>query len=91
MRVPDDLLNDLAAHKIHGRGRTGSKKSKFDAAVTAAAQSPSVVSSPDSVRRHRIADGKLIFYFSIIDQSIKLIHCNSKSVKKSITACMRVK
>ncbi|XP_043287870.1 acetylcholine receptor subunit alpha-like 2 [Venturia canescens] len=56
MRVPDDLLNDLAAHKIHGRGggRTGSKKSKFDAAISAAVQSQSLVSSPESDRRQRI-------------------------------------
>jgi len=52
MRVPDDLLNDLAAHKIHGRGRSG-KKSKFNAAIAAAAQS-SIVSSPDSARHQRI-------------------------------------
>lgn len=63
MRVPDDLLNDLAAHKIHGRGRTGSKKSKFDAAVSAAMQSPSVISSPDSARRQRIG-GKQYFFQS---------------------------
>ncbi|KMQ94021.1 acetylcholine receptor subunit alpha-like 2 protein [Lasius niger] len=30
MRVPDDLLSDLAAHKIHGRGRSGKKKNKID-------------------------------------------------------------
>ncbi|CAK9811584.1 Acetylcholine receptor subunit alpha-like 2 [Anthophora quadrimaculata] len=53
MRVPDDLLNDLAAHKIHGRGRSG-KKSKFNAAVAAAVQSSSIVSSPDSARHQRI-------------------------------------
>ena len=53
MRVPDDLLNDLAAHKIHGRGRSG-KKSKFNAAVAAAMQSSSIVSSPDSARHQRI-------------------------------------
>ncbi|XP_034184540.1 nicotinic acetylcholine receptor alpha2 isoform X1 [Osmia lignaria lignaria] len=53
MRVPDDLLNDLAAHKIHGRGRS-SKKSKFNAAVAAAVQSSSIVSSPDSVRHQRV-------------------------------------
>ncbi|KAL0110251.1 hypothetical protein PUN28_013718 [Cardiocondyla obscurior] len=52
MRVPDDLLNDLAAHKIHGRGKSG-KKSKFNAAIAAAAQS-SIVSSPDSARHQRI-------------------------------------
>ncbi|XP_024935608.1 acetylcholine receptor subunit alpha-L1 isoform X2 [Cephus cinctus] len=50
MRVPDDLLNDLAAHKIQGRGRSSSKKNKFNAAVAAAAQSSSIVSSPDSAR-----------------------------------------
>lgn len=53
MRVPDDLLNDLAAHKMHGRGRSG-KKSKFNAAVAAAVQSSSIVSSPDSARHQRI-------------------------------------
>lgn len=50
MRVPDDLLNDLAAHKIYGRGKP-SKRTKFDAAVAAAMRSPSVMSSPESVRR----------------------------------------
>lgn len=53
MRVPDDLLNDLAAHKIHGRGRSG-KKSKFNSAVAAAMQTSSIVSSPDSARHQRI-------------------------------------
>ncbi|XP_076621692.1 nicotinic acetylcholine receptor alpha2 isoform X1 [Colletes latitarsis] len=53
MRVPDDLLNDLAAHKIHGRGKSG-KKNKFNAAVTAAMQSFPIVSSPDSARHQRI-------------------------------------
>ncbi|XP_076763345.1 nicotinic acetylcholine receptor alpha2 isoform X1 [Xylocopa sonorina] len=53
MRVPDDLLNDLAAHKIHGRGRSG-KKSKFNAAVAAAVQSSPIISSPDSARHQRI-------------------------------------
>ncbi|XP_046748941.1 acetylcholine receptor subunit alpha-L1 [Diprion similis] len=52
MRVPDDLLNDLAAHKIQGRGRS-SKKNKFNAAVAAAAQASSRVSSPDSMRHQR--------------------------------------
>jgi len=56
--VPDDLLNDLAAHKIHGRGKSG-KKSKFNAAIAAAAaQSSSIVSSPDSARHQRI-DGTI--------------------------------
>ncbi|XP_076621695.1 nicotinic acetylcholine receptor alpha2 isoform X3 [Colletes latitarsis] len=55
MRVPDDLLNDLAAHKIHGRGKSG-KKNKFNAAVTAAMQSFPIVSSPDSARHQRIGD-----------------------------------
>ncbi|XP_066584899.1 acetylcholine receptor subunit alpha-L1 isoform X2 [Prorops nasuta] len=54
MRVPDDLLSDLAAHKIHGRGRS-TKKSKFNAAISAAAQqSSSVISSPDSARHQRL-------------------------------------
>ncbi|XP_011304082.1 acetylcholine receptor subunit alpha-L1 [Fopius arisanus] len=51
MRVPDDLLNDLAAHKIYGRGKPG-KKTKFEDAISAAMRSPSVMSSPESVR-HR--------------------------------------
>ncbi|KAF7997902.1 hypothetical protein HCN44_009300 [Aphidius gifuensis] len=51
MRVPDDLLNDLAAHKIYGRGKPG-KKNKFDDAISAAMRSPSVMSSPESLR-HR--------------------------------------
>lgn len=49
MRVPDDLLNDLAAHKIYGR-RSGSKKDKFKDAVSAAVQSSSIISSPESAR-----------------------------------------
>ncbi|KAI4486666.1 hypothetical protein M0804_006036 [Polistes exclamans] len=53
MRVPDDLLNDLAAHKLHGRGKSG-KKSKFNAAVAAAVQTSSIVSSPDSARHQHI-------------------------------------
>ena len=53
MRVPDDLLNDLAAHKIYGR-RSGSKKDKFKDAISAAVQSSSIVSSPDSVRNPRL-------------------------------------
>ncbi|KYQ53402.1 Acetylcholine receptor subunit alpha-like 2 [Trachymyrmex zeteki] len=52
MRVPDDLLNDLAVHKMHGREKS-KKKSKFNAAVAAAAQS-SIISSPDSARHQRI-------------------------------------
>lgn len=52
MRVPDDLLSDLAAHKIQGRGRSN-KKNKFNAAVAAAAQASSRVSSPDSMRHQR--------------------------------------
>lgn len=54
MRVPADLLDDLAAHKIHGRGKQTSKKSKFNAAITAAVQSSSLVSSPESGRHQRI-------------------------------------
>ncbi|XP_033207948.1 acetylcholine receptor subunit alpha-like 2 isoform X1 [Belonocnema kinseyi] len=53
MRVPKDLLKDLAAHKIFGR-RSGSKKDKFKDAVSAAVQSASIVSSPDSIRYPRI-------------------------------------
>ncbi|KAK0098343.1 hypothetical protein PV326_009396 [Microctonus aethiopoides] len=56
MRVPDDLLNDLAAHKIYGRGKSG-KRTKFDAAVAAAMRSPSVMSSPESVRRRGGCNG----------------------------------
>jgi len=56
MRVPDDLLNDLAVHKMHGREKS-KKKSKFNAAVAAAVQS-SIISSPDSARHQRI-DGMI--------------------------------
>lgn len=63
MRVPDDLLNNLAAHKIHGRGKSG-KKSKFNAAIAAAAQSSSIVSSPDSARHQRI-DGTISLNWNI--------------------------
>ncbi|XP_034935098.1 acetylcholine receptor subunit alpha-like 2 [Chelonus insularis] len=55
MRVPDDLLNDLAAHKMYGRGKPA-KKTKFDNAISAAMRSPSVMSSPESVRR-RVCNG----------------------------------
>lgn len=64
MRVPDDLLNDLAAHKMHGRGRSG-KKSKFNAAVAAAVQSSSIVSSPDSARHQRIGGERRCIYIYI--------------------------
>ncbi|XP_014471868.1 PREDICTED: acetylcholine receptor subunit alpha-L1 isoform X2 [Dinoponera quadriceps] len=59
MRVPDDLLNDLAARKIHGRGKSG-KRDKFSDAIAAAARSSSIVSSPDSARHQRI-DGMTLF------------------------------
>lgn len=66
MRVPDDLLNDLAAHKIYGR-RSGSKKDKFKDAVSAAVQSSSIISSPESARHAGIGgnyiNNKLLFYF----------------------------
>lgn len=55
MRVPEDLLIDLAAHKI-GK-RKSQKKSKFDAAVAAA--SSSILSSPDSARHQQI-DGTIL-------------------------------
>lgn len=61
MRVPDDLFYDLAAHKIYGRGKSG-KKSKFNAAIAAAAQASSIVSSPDSARHQRI-DGIVFLKF----------------------------
>lgn len=68
MRVPDDLLDDLAAHKIYGRSgvrfqpdqvglQTGGKPtSKFNAAVAAAMhhQSSSLLSSPESLRHGQI-------------------------------------
>ncbi|XP_020288860.1 acetylcholine receptor subunit alpha-like 2 [Pseudomyrmex gracilis] len=50
MRVPEDLLIDLAAHKISTR--KSQKKSKFDAAIAAA--SSSILSSPDSARHQQI-------------------------------------
>lgn len=54
MRVPDDMLADLAAHKIYGRGQKNGKKSKFNDAVSAAVQAASVISSPESIRNQRI-------------------------------------
>ncbi|XP_043676995.1 acetylcholine receptor subunit alpha-like 2 isoform X2 [Vespula pensylvanica] len=53
MRVQDDFNHDLAAYKIHGGGKSR-KKSKFNAAVAAAVQSSSIISSPDSARHQRI-------------------------------------
>ncbi|XP_077290472.1 nicotinic acetylcholine receptor alpha2 [Arctopsyche grandis] len=51
MRVPKDLLKDLAADKISGRN--SKKPNKFNAALAAAqAQSNSNASSPDSIRHH---------------------------------------
>ncbi|XP_074109448.1 nicotinic acetylcholine receptor alpha2 [Cotesia typhae] len=50
MRVPENLLNELAANKIYGRGKAA-KKTKFEAAISAAMRSPSVMSSPESIRR----------------------------------------
>jgi nicotinic acetylcholine receptor len=61
MRVPEDLLDDLAAHKIYGRNKGTQRQgdraqptktpSKFSAAVAAAVQqSSSLLSSPESVR-----------------------------------------
>ncbi|CAG9565954.1 unnamed protein product [Danaus chrysippus] len=48
MRVPKDLLRDLAAQKIAGR----SMKNKFKDALAAAEQNNSNASSPDSLRHH---------------------------------------
>lgn len=58
MRVPEDLLHNLAQHKIHGRGRSKYKKDKFNEAIAAAVQSSSILSSPDSVRHHHHAEGE---------------------------------
>lgn len=50
MRVPKDLLRDLAAQKIAGRSM---KKNKFkDALAAAEGQTHSNASSPDSLRHH---------------------------------------
>ncbi|XP_059061461.1 acetylcholine receptor subunit alpha-like 2 [Achroia grisella] len=49
MRVPKDLLRDLAAQKIAGRSM---KKNKFKDALAAADQTNSNASSPDSLRHH---------------------------------------
>ncbi|CAG9791045.1 unnamed protein product [Diatraea saccharalis] len=49
MRVPKDLLRDLAAQKIAGRSL---KKNKFKDALAAAEQTNSNASSPDSLRHH---------------------------------------
>ncbi|XP_047532211.1 acetylcholine receptor subunit alpha-like 2 [Vanessa atalanta] len=49
MRVPKDLLRDLAAQKIAGRSM---KKNKFKDALAAAEQTNSNASSPDSLRHH---------------------------------------
>lgn len=49
MRVPKDLLRDLAAQKIAGRNM---KKNKFKDALAAVDQANSNVSSPDSFRHH---------------------------------------
>ncbi|KOB76074.1 Nicotinic acetylcholine receptor alpha-2 subunit [Operophtera brumata] len=53
MRVPKDLLRDLAAEKILGRS---AKKNKFQDALAAAEQTNSNSSSPDSFR-HVLPDG----------------------------------
>nr|ABV72684.1 nicotinic acetylcholine receptor alpha 2 subunit [Bombyx mori] len=50
MRVPKDLLRDLAAQKIAGRSMKN--KNKFKDALAAADQSHSNASSPDSLRHH---------------------------------------
>lgn len=50
MRVPNDLLRDLAAQKIAGRSMK--KKNKFKDALQAAEQTNSNASSPDSLRHH---------------------------------------
>ena len=51
MKVPEQLLSDLAANKNRLRA---SKKSKLGAAATVAASSSSVASSPDSLRHHHL-------------------------------------
>lgn len=53
MRVPKDLLRDLAAEKIAGRN---AKKNKFQDALAAAEHMNSNSSSPDSFR-HVLPDG----------------------------------
>ncbi|NP_001103397.1 acetylcholine receptor subunit alpha-like 2 [Bombyx mandarina] len=50
MRVPKDLLRDLAAQKIAGRSMKN--KNKFKDALAAADQTHSNASSPDSLRHH---------------------------------------
>lgn len=53
MRVPKDLLKELAASKINygmKNAKNSSKKSKFNAALNAQFQSGSGCSSPDSIR-----------------------------------------
>lgn len=70
MRVPEDLLENLAAHKIYGRTVAAAaahltpqdhnqQKSKFDAAVAAAVQmqSSSLLSSPESLRHRQVSSG----------------------------------
>ncbi|XP_022129907.2 acetylcholine receptor subunit alpha-like 2 [Pieris rapae] len=49
MRVPKDLLRDLAAQKIIGRSK---KKNKFKDALAAVERTHSNSSSPDSLRHH---------------------------------------
>lgn len=49
MRVPKDLLRDLAAQKIAGRSM---KKNKFKNALAAVEQTNSNASSPDSLRHN---------------------------------------
>lgn len=53
MRVPKDLLRDLAAKKIAGRN---AKKNKFQDALASVEQTNSNASSPDSFRHH-LPDG----------------------------------
>ncbi|XP_023245889.1 acetylcholine receptor subunit alpha-L1 isoform X2 [Copidosoma floridanum] len=56
MRVPDDLLDDLAAHKIYGRSPLQPPPPKFREAVVAAVQrSSSLLSSPESMRQQQLA------------------------------------
>lgn len=55
MRVPKDLLRDLAAKKINYGVKV--KKSKFGAALAAEMQMNSGGSSPDSIRRMQGRDG----------------------------------
>lgn len=75
MRVPENLLNELAANKIYGRGKSG-KKTKFEAAISAAMRSPSVMSSPESIRRR----GNLFIQLFIFFFFMKYAYGNSTEI-----------